>query len=69
MVMNDTRTRLSVTGLLQVEFVFLVILVYWLFDVTVDDISVIYTCMMAHRSAGGLKRPVLVLGLQKLFGS
>ena len=46
---------------------FLVILVYWLFDVTVDEISVIY--MMAHRFAGGLKRPVLVLGLQKLFGS
>ena len=60
--------RLSVTGLLQVEFggggggV-----VYWLFDVTVDDITVIF--LMAHIFTGGLKRLVLVLGLQKLFGS
>ena len=67
--MNDKRTSLSVTGLLLVEFVLCLFFFHWMFDVTVDDISVIYMYMMAHRFAGGLKQPVLVLGLQKQFGS
>ena len=69
MEINDKRTRLSVTGLCKSNLfcLFGFFFVYWMFDVTVDDISVIY--MMAHRFAGGLKRPVLVLGLQKLFSS
>ena len=56
---NDSINRQQLCFILPrllfvIEYTLLVVMVNWLFNVTINDISVIY--VTAHRCAGGLKK-------------